>query len=445
MPTHKKSASLTLSSNIDIAAMHPPRSVNSASLNNGTVDPRSQPPQTKNSSMRPHGSVKSASVGSNNGNGIAAPRSQPQQRNKSAMSPQHKSVKSASVSLNNSTVLPPSALRKGKFDVSTSKAQPLAQPWADPLDLSIIQDTFGDIATLYHVLRVEVWAEAVDIRRAYLRQGRETLLNVDGGFALTASSPPRNLDDVPVLARKKFQAISIAYEILSTPELRSDYDKYGVVYAQPPTPPPNATEARRQNSVRWKPYVEEKVIVSHPDEHSRTSESAGAPTLRKKQEREFGWLESRVRHIDEEAEKFLRGDTLEHFVDESFTTVKQSIGSLIRKKGNRHSTQEADDMTTLGSTDDSEFSASIESKPKKTVVKQRRAQTNLFHQDSQHTVQPQQRQDNVVEKDGSSVMHSPCSVMQFIGDMTGGAVGVCGLNDLIGRDDELTVYSGNLS
>ena len=38
--------------------------------------------------------------------------------------------------------------------------------------------------------------------------------------------------DSPELARKKFQAISMAYEILSIPELRSDSDCYGVVHVQ---------------------------------------------------------------------------------------------------------------------------------------------------------------------------------------------------------------------
>mmetsp|Transcript_21574 Transcript_21574/g.46931 ORF Transcript_21574/g.46931 Transcript_21574/m.46931 type:complete len:384 (+) Transcript_21574:187-1338(+) len=343
----------------------------------------------------------------------------------------HNSMKSASVGP--CKPLPPSALRRGKFDVSADRAQ--------PIDLSIIQDTFGENATLYDALCIQPSVDAAEIRRAYLHQGRVTLLN--GGLAFTANDAPRDLDDVPELARKKFQSISIAYEILSTPGLRSDYDQYGLVYAQSPTPPAGADKPRRQNSVRWKPYVEEKLIIdSHPDEHSRTSESTDKPKRAPhKQEQEYGWLQFHLRNIDKEAEKFLVGDTLESFVDERFTSVKEygvqnincvraNFGSLIDNMGSRDSTQGDSEISAAG---DSEVSAAVESKPTKNFMKKLRAKRNLFRKKTQITVESYQSQkDDIMDQDKSSVAHSPCSVTMFgqcMEDATVGAVGACGLSD----------------
>mmetsp|Transcript_11938 Transcript_11938/g.22110 ORF Transcript_11938/g.22110 Transcript_11938/m.22110 type:complete len:381 (-) Transcript_11938:121-1263(-) len=334
------------------------------------------------------------------------------------------SVKCTSISTRSSASLPPSALRKGKFDVSgRAQIRPL-------LDLSIIYDLFGENATLYHVLGIEPWTEAADIKRAYLRQGRATL--VHGGFAFTAENAPQNLDDFPQLARKEFQAISIAYEILSNPELRSDYDCHGVVHVQSSTSRTNASESSSQNSVRWKPYVEEKVIIdSHPDEHSRRAVIIEAP---KEQHKEYGWLESHLRGIDKEAEKFLRGDMLDSF-DEGITSLKKSLESLIGNIGSIDSPLGTDVATAVEPNEDNAVSAVIESEPNKqnqtNFMKKLGAKINLFHEEDQITVDSYQ-QDNMTEKEKSSALHSPCSVTMFgryMEDMTDSTVRACGLSD----------------
>ena len=333
------------------------------------------------------------------------------------------SVKCTSISTRSSASLPPSALRKGKFDVS-GRAQ-LIRPL---LDLSIIYNLFGKNATLYHVLGIEPWAEAADIKRAYLRQGRATL--VHGGFASTAENAPQNLDGFPELARKKFQAISIAYEILSSPELRSDYDCHGVVHDQSSTSRTNASESSSANSVRWKPYVEEKTIIdSHPDEHSRRTVLIEAP---KEQNKEYGWLESHLRGIDKEAEKFLRGDMLDSF-DEGITSLKKSLESLIGNIGSIDSPQGTDVATAVEPIEDSAVSVVIESEPNKqnqtNFMKKLGAKINLFHEEDQVTVDSYQ-QDNMTEKEKS--LHSPCSVTMFgryVDDVTDSTVRACGLSD----------------
>eukprot|EP00956_Cyclotella_meneghiniana_P035372 scaffold114336_cov76-Cyclotella_meneghiniana.AAC.6 len=217
--------------------------------------------------------------------------------------------------------LPPSVLRKGKYTTDTSCNRP-------SIDLSIIRETYGKNASLYNVLHIKPSAEVGIIRKAYLKQGRKTLLehgiahkNGNGlcKFA-TPEAVPKKLEDVPLEARKKFQAISIAYEILSTPELRRVYDAKEF-------PDRHSTVDLKRvasgNSVKWNPYVEEKIILdSHPDEHSHHRKKGDG-----------GWLQLHLQRLDHEAEMFLNGDFLDE-LDESITSMSESlssIGSLMRK------------------------------------------------------------------------------------------------------------------
>lgn len=225
------------------------------------------------------------------------------------------------------TSVPRSALRRGKF---TSCSPVVTTPRAAiPLDFNI-DHLFGPNATsLYEILRIDRAADAATVRRAYLSQGRKCL-------AVKAGDAPRNLDDVPAIRRRRFQDISIAYEILSTPELRKDYDKYGIVCSLSPK---NANELINPNNVRWKPYVEEKIIEdSHPDEHSRSSRSLASEEsslssgeVAPKEIDIYGWLQDHVRKFDEEADKFLSGTIIDKVIDEGFTGLQQSIGSIMKK------------------------------------------------------------------------------------------------------------------
>lgn len=218
--------------------------------------------------------------------------------------------------------LPPSVLRKGKYTTDASRNRP-------SINLTFIRETYGKNANLYKVLHIKPSADFGIIRKAYLKQGRKTLLehgiahkNGDGLYKFTTpEAVPKKLQDVPPEARKKFQAISIAYEILSTPELRRAYDAKEF-------PDKRSTADLKRvasgNSVKWNPHVEEKIILdSHPDEHSH----------HRKKESDGGWLHLHLQRLDQEAEMFLNGDFLDE-LDESITSMSESlssIGSLMRK------------------------------------------------------------------------------------------------------------------
>lgn len=348
-----------------------------------------------------------------------------------------------------SASLPRSVLRKGKFDVSRR-----ARVTRPLLDLSVIYDLFGENATLYHVLGVDPTASAADIRRAYVRQGRATLLH--GSLAFTDENAPRNLDDFPEMARKKFQAISIAYEVLSIPELRSDYDWHGVVYAQSSSScrTDASSESRCQNGVRWKEYVEEKIIIdSHPDEHSRGTGAVGAPkeqhTATAPKATEYGWLGSHFRGIDKETEKFLKGDFLDKF-DEGIVKLQQSFGSLIGSIGTKESTEtkrSGFDVASVASNGGDLISVD-ESKPN-IIVEQLHAKEKLFHKEHHMTVEPYKGETNGrVQNEQPSGCDSPCSVAAFspwADDVTKGSNSMWNLSEsfsnMLGSDDKKTACS----
>lgn len=218
--------------------------------------------------------------------------------------------------------LPPSALRKGKYDTSCNVSSNQPTPI---IDLSIVHETYGENATLYNVLSVKPSADSDAIRQAYLRQGRKTLMehgiarkNDRGKYSfVTPEAAPKKLEDVPEKSRKQFQAISMAYEILSTPDLRRAYDANKLAKR------PTAIDAKRANNVRWNPYVEEKIIEdSHPDEHSH----------RKKNE--DGWLHQHLLRLDQEAEMFLNSDFIDEIdgsIQSMSESLQESIGSLLRR------------------------------------------------------------------------------------------------------------------
>ena len=165
----------------------------------------------------------------------------------------------ASVGLHGGASSPPSALRTGKF----GKRQSLA--------IRIIPEVFGENVTLYHVLGIKPSASEAEVRKAYLDLGKKALMN--GGISTDVEVRPYDLVEVPEAARKRFQAISRAYQILSTPKLRSAYDLYGddgfddYVLSLSPS----------GGSVKWSPYVEHKFFYKHEYEESRSDEQSCAP------------------------------------------------------------------------------------------------------------------------------------------------------------------------
>lgn len=321
-------------------------------------------------------------------------------------------------SYQSSAQVPPSALRVGKYDVSGSNRSQTSK--RSLLDLSIIYDVFGEDATLYGVLGVKSNADDSDIRAAYLSQGRETLLSAN--LSVAPDDTPPTLDEVPPLARKRFQAISVAYQILSTPDMKRDYDAWGVVCA-PADSAPNPTYApadsapnptiKRQSSIRWNPLVEERVITdadplehSHRSKSSRLSRNPGAD----------GWLESHLFGLDTEAEKILNGSFKEGF-DESLVSLQESLGSMIRGVG---SMEFASDNATAAKTDDEDCLvqgivddvipvAIEESKPqnkKMSFLKKLRGKKNLSRKEPQRKVKQRDKKVEMVESPPS-----PCSVL----------------------------------
>mmetsp|Transcript_16609 Transcript_16609/g.34062 ORF Transcript_16609/g.34062 Transcript_16609/m.34062 type:complete len:425 (+) Transcript_16609:157-1431(+) len=221
--------------------------------------------------------------------------------------------------------LPPSALRRGKYDPLGTGDASLFVPTSRQFDLSLVHAIYGQGACLYRVLQVEPTATDAEIRRAYLRQGRKTLLeqglaqkNDQGQYTFVENHAPRKLDDVPHSARERFQAISIAYEILSQPEMKMEYDSYRSSFQSA-----EIARTRSANSVRWRPYVEEKIF----HDSDRNERNFHKPQIHKK---DGGWLESHLRNLDEEAEKFFTGEMFDE-LDESFASMQDSIGSLIKK------------------------------------------------------------------------------------------------------------------
>lgn len=83
------------------------------------------------------------------------------------------------------------------------------------------------------VLRVSPTATDREIRIAYFRRGREVLS--EGGFQSSSGTGPVQAgDSLDVQTRATFQAVSMAYEILSTPAWREAYLKHGLCAEPPP-------------------------------------------------------------------------------------------------------------------------------------------------------------------------------------------------------------------
>jgi len=162
------------------------------------------------------------------------------------------------------TTTPPSALRKGKFDASSPKAKSKS-------GLGIVYEAFGENLSLYQVLRVQPSAQAAELRKAYLKQGKAALVN-GGIHNMTdgAKGALQNYYNVPDEVRKKFQAVSLAYEVLSTPELRSYYDQYRDLPLKS-----SSSLTAKSSIVQWDEFVEEKIIWDiHPDEHHHSRPDA---------------------------------------------------------------------------------------------------------------------------------------------------------------------------
>jgi len=117
--------------------------------------------------------------------------------------------------------------------------------------MTIIHQAYGPAADLYRdVLRVRPVATDREIRTAYFRRGRQVLKEPDGdrdgvperegeggvgaaaeehGGGAAASAGPMSMAAVSQRSKLQFQAVSAAFDILSDPELRRQYDASGTI------------------------------------------------------------------------------------------------------------------------------------------------------------------------------------------------------------------------
>ena len=135
-------------------------------------------------------------------------------------------------------------------DSPYDEAPPAAAAAPPRTAMTIIHQAYGPTADLYRdVLRIEPTATDREIRTAYFRRGRRVLKEPDGDGLLEsggnvdgsgrigseqqqdggAAAGPMSMAAVSQRSKLQFQAVSAAFDILSDPELKRQYDASGTV------------------------------------------------------------------------------------------------------------------------------------------------------------------------------------------------------------------------
>jgi curved DNA-binding protein CbpA len=207
-----------------------------------------------------------------------------------------------------------------------------------------IQEAFGESADLYNdVLRISRLSSPRDLRIAYFRRGREVLS--DREYSTSSGTAATVGGNVSGSAKQRFQAVSMAYEILSSPAWKDIYDSRGMEekdsVKSSPTSAPSSPVLRRssslgrrsranQNAVRWNEEVEELVFDQDPNEVGRdVSKKSDADQKRKRKGRkpkkrvvvDTLELQRHLEKLDQEAEK--------HFVSDFIDDLENSIEELL--------------------------------------------------------------------------------------------------------------------
>jgi DnaJ family protein C protein 9 len=131
--------------------------------------------------------------------------------------------------------------------------------------MHVIEEAFGKDCDLYaDVLQCEPTANKAQLRKAYYRAALvhhpDKQAN-NGGTTDTDSDKNSN--------SLKFQAVSLAYQILQDPEARADYDETGHIPSD--APDDDDTAAAKQGTDAWKQYFDQifgKVTTSDIDAFS---------------------------------------------------------------------------------------------------------------------------------------------------------------------------------
>jgi DnaJ family protein C protein 9 len=130
--------------------------------------------------------------------------------------------------------------------------------------MHVIEEAFGKGCNLYaDVLQCEPTANKAQLRKAYYRAA---LVHHPDKQANNGDDTADNDNNSNSL---KFQAVSLAYQILQDPEARADYDETGHIPSD--APDDDDTAAAKQGTEAWKQYFDQifgKVTVSDIDAFS---------------------------------------------------------------------------------------------------------------------------------------------------------------------------------
>ena len=206
--------------------------------------------------------------------------------------------------------------------------------------IKTITEAFGQDADLYNdVLTVSRDSNPRDLRIAYFRRGREMLSE---GEPRKASEAATVGGSVSSTCKQRFQAVSMAYEILGNTVWREEYHEWGLQQqddqllktatrrrvGSPIIRRSSSLErprSRGTNGVRWSEEVEELVFDQHPTEVPKTRLEARRSKKNRKPKKQIvvegGHLERHLELLDQQAEK--------HFVFDFLDDIEASIDELI--------------------------------------------------------------------------------------------------------------------
>ena len=232
-----------------------------------------------------------------------------------------------------------SALRQGRFRERNNFEPAIKKR----LDSRLVQTQFGQDATLFSILNLNTGASEEEIKHAYLKKGRHLLVehglvSEDRRGKRRYDDAPKQLKDCPRDARLKFQALTVAFEVLSNPALRREYDMCGI----PKTDCNSLKTDTRHKCVRWSPFVEEKLFEPSFDEHVQLSEE------KEEESTTHVHMGTEQRRSGEHREKLLR--SLEAFrKNASQTDTKEAVIWSADKYDNNKSTSQVGEALSVES------------------------------------------------------------------------------------------------
>jgi hypothetical protein len=189
--------------------------------------------------------------------------------------------------------------------------------------IDTIIEGFGVDADIFKdILHVTPDADPRQLRICYFRRGRE-VLSEGGVHGLGGLVSGEHVSD---LTKIRFQAVTMAYEILSNPVWRAIYVEQGLKPAPSEKDQSSAFSQSKLSRVKWNEDVEELIFDLEPDEKTE-------PFERKKKNRgkkvktqifieEDEELDEHLAKLDAEAEP--------HFVSDFLDNLEESLDGLLK-------------------------------------------------------------------------------------------------------------------